>query len=290
MRADGRHRPHYYVGAHNPAWLAQSDVSLFVSHARLHERKRLPRARSSWALDSGGFTELSKNGSWRVGWTPRKYARAVRRYRDEIGQLDFASQQDWMCEPAVLKVTGLSVEEHQRRTVDNYLELMSIAPDLPWMPVLQGWVWGDHQDCAQLFERRGVRLAKLPRVGVGSICRRQGMLYTSLMIADLASEGLKLHGFGLKLQGVKSSGGHLASADSLSWSFGARREGKGEQNKLGTLLDWYENDVGKYLRRGFCTSTGWCFEHGEGPPNDQSPSYQPASHAGPHVVASRRAA
>ena len=63
----------------------------------------------------------------------RAYAEAVRRYRDEIGQLAFASQQDWMCEPFMLQKTGLTIEEHQRRTVNNFLELQSIAPDLPWL-------------------------------------------------------------------------------------------------------------------------------------------------------------
>ena len=44
-----------------------------------------------------------------------------------------------MCEPFMLAKTGLTVAEHQARTVANYLELRSLAPELPFVPVLQGW-------------------------------------------------------------------------------------------------------------------------------------------------------
>ena len=45
---------------------------------------------------------------------------------------------DWMCEPAMLARTGLTVAEHQAGTVANYLELRAAAPELPFIPVLQG--------------------------------------------------------------------------------------------------------------------------------------------------------
>ncbi len=49
-----------------------------------------------------------------------------------------------MCEPQIVARTGLSVREHQERTVANYLTLRSIAPDLPFIPVLQGWRIADY--------------------------------------------------------------------------------------------------------------------------------------------------
>src|SRR5262245_17913604 len=75
----------YFLGAHRPQWLAMSEQPLFVSHRVLRARRRLPRAKTRWALDSGGFTELSIYGEWRT--TAKTYAQAVRRYRDEIGNL-----------------------------------------------------------------------------------------------------------------------------------------------------------------------------------------------------------
>jgi hypothetical protein len=103
------------LGVHRPAWLATAGVPLFVSHRMLAQRRTLPRASAPWALDSGGFSELSLFGEWRTG--PGDYATAVSRYIEEVGNLRWAAQQDWMCEPSMLRRTGLTVADHQRRTV-----------------------------------------------------------------------------------------------------------------------------------------------------------------------------
>jgi hypothetical protein len=47
--------------------------------------------------------------------------------------MDFASPQDWMREPVMIERTGLSVREHQARTVANYLDLRMLAPRLPFI-------------------------------------------------------------------------------------------------------------------------------------------------------------
>ena len=92
----------FYLGTHQPAWLARLDVPLFVSHRRLRDRHRLPRTRAGWALDSGGFTALALHGGWRT--TPAAYAAAVARYANEVGQLEWAAPQDWMVEPSIIWV------------------------------------------------------------------------------------------------------------------------------------------------------------------------------------------
>jgi hypothetical protein len=51
---------------------------------------------------------------------------------------------DSMCEPQILAKTGKSVAERQRLTTDNFLELTAKAPDLPFIPVLQGWTLADY--------------------------------------------------------------------------------------------------------------------------------------------------
>ena len=106
----------FYLGAHQPHWLWRADFPLFVSHRQLARRPRSLRPPSCrWALDSGGFTELSLHGRW---VTPAEdYAAAVTGYAARIGGLDFAAPQDWMCEPFMTARTGLSVAEHLHRTV-----------------------------------------------------------------------------------------------------------------------------------------------------------------------------
>lgn len=170
--------PCFWLGIHEPSWLERVDIPLFVSRRRLGRLKRLPRAIGPWALDSGGFSELSLHGRFEL--PPAAYAAEVRRYRDEIGGLAWAAPQDWMCEPAMLARTGLSVDEHQRRTVANYLELRQIAPEIPWIPVLQGWsAWSAagrreppllghrHRNCANCLEFALAWRERLPDEWVG---------------------------------------------------------------------------------------------------------------------------
>ena len=54
----------FYLGAHQPHWLWRAGFPLFVSHRQLARRRSLRPASCRWALDSGGFTELSMHGRW----------------------------------------------------------------------------------------------------------------------------------------------------------------------------------------------------------------------------------
>ena len=214
----------FYLGVHKPDWLdspAFAGQPLFVSRRRLFDRKTFPRAIMRWALDSGGFTELSLHGRWTLSAVD--YVADVRRFMREVGRLDWAAPQDWMCEPEMLKKTGLSIAEHQRRTVDNYLRLRDLAPDVPFVPVLQGFKMADYWRCQDIYEAAGVDLASLPLVGVGTLCRRQATDEAQRVLATLSGSGLKLHGFGFKVQGLRRCWNMLTSADSMAWSYHARR-------------------------------------------------------------------
>lgn len=216
----------FYLGTHQPGWLVRTAVPLFISDVRLGRYRTLPRAVGRWSLDSGGFSMLSMHGSWSAGPTPREYAARVQRYATEIGGLDWAAPQDWMCEPFITAKTGLTIAEHQARTVGNFLDLRSLGDDLPFVPVLQGFALGDYVRCAQLYAAAGVDLAAEPVVGVGSVCRRQGTTEALQIMTALTAEvpGIRLHGFGVKTDGLARYRHLLASADSMAWSFNARRE------------------------------------------------------------------
>lgn len=248
----------YYLGVHQPNWLEVSEQTLFVSHRRLRKLRSLPRARVPWALDSGAFTEVGKYGGFSD--SPAAYVAAVERYRDEIGNLVFASPQDWMCEAEALAKTGLSVMEHQRRTVNNYLKLMSLNPSLPWIPVVQGSSLSDYWRHVDQYARRRIYLDQLPRVGVGSVCRRnnkQPGMRASQIVHNLAvSCGLRLHGYGIAADELAKCGGKLLSADSLAWSSAARSEKRGQQNSFEEALLWLGERVEPHLRAGFCPVTG----------------------------------
>ena len=210
----------FYLGVHEPVWLARVRFPLFVSHCRLRRYARLPVARCRWALDSGAFSELAKHGKWTVA--PEAYVAAVQRYRRVIGRLAWAAPQDWLCEPSMVAKTGLSVAEHQRRTVANFVRLRQLAPDLPIIPVIQGWQLADYLRCVDLYATAGVDLTAQPLVGVGSVCRRQGMAEIATIVTALFRLGLRLHGFGVKAEGLRRYGNYLTSADSMAWSLCGR--------------------------------------------------------------------
>ena len=138
----------FYLGTHETGWLARLDIPLFVSRQRLIRRSTLPVASAPWALDSGSFSQVAAHG--RFTFTAAQYATDVRRYADEIGGLEWAAPMDWMCEAPALASTGLTIPDHQRLTVDNYLTLRYLAADLPIIPVLQGQTLDDYQRCADL--------------------------------------------------------------------------------------------------------------------------------------------
>lgn len=214
--------PVFLPGTHHPGWLATAPVPLFISDRRLRDYKTLPRAARPWALDSGAFTELSRHSSWDHGPTPRQYIARVRRHRDEIGNLAWAAPQDRMCEPFILVKTGHSVGQQQRLTVDNVVRLRSLDPDCEIIPVLQGWRASDYLRCADLYDRAGIDLTAEPLVGLGSVCRRQATGQVELLIYSLHARGItRLHGFGVKTRGL---GRLLTSADSMAWSYAARRQ------------------------------------------------------------------
>lgn len=245
----------FYLGTTSPHWLRLLDIPLCVSRNRLARYKTPPQARGPWLLDSGGFTELQHFGLWRS--TPAQYIAEVRHYCDEVGQPVWVAPQDWMCEPVIISGgqvglqkfvgTHLSVAEHQRRTVDNYLRLRDAAPDLPFAPVVQGYTIDDYLRCVDLYAAAGVDLTSEPTVGLGSVCRREATGEIGFIVSTLAAQGLhRLHGFGVKIAGLAAFGHLLASADSQAWSQWGRREppcthggrAKNEAHCLTYALDW----------------------------------------------------
>lgn len=223
------------MGTHQPHWLADERIEgapLFISRRRLAPYRTLPAAATTFALDSGGFTELQMYGKWTL--TADQYAEEVGRYVRHYGKkLQWVAPQDWMCEPIVLaggpasrgivfKGTGLTVEEHQRRTVKNFVELRRLLGDLV-IPVLQGFKTQDYWRCQQLYLDARVNLLDYKTVGVGTVCRRQSTNEATQIMSTLAVDGLRLHGFGFKKTGLANCHKFMTSADSTAWSDTARQ-------------------------------------------------------------------
>lgn len=229
----------FYIGTH------------MVNHARYFERAfisvNILRRRVSdfavnnWILDSGAFTELSRLG---------KYEHSVEQYAQEIsrwskcGNLEMAVTQDYMCEPFMLEKTGMTIHQHQELTISRYDKLVSLTNTLI-MPVLQGYHPEEYVAHLKLY---GSRLTYGMRVGVGSVCKRNSNPQEIVAILESLKDirpDLQLHGFGLKTTALANLYilSLLHSADSLAWSYRARRNG-GNANGLHEALD-FVNEIGR---------------------------------------------
>lgn len=233
----------FYLGISQPAWLANpllADRRVFISRRTFADsrtgryRKTFPVAIGRYAVDSGGFTELQKYGRWMT--SASEYIEFLARLREETGLYDFASPRDWMCEPAVINGgsfaggmfhgTGTTLKWHQRQTVRDFLDLRARDPKAKIIPVLQGWELPDYLRCARMYRTAGIDLAAEPVVGIGSVCRRQNTREAADIIAALLDDGVRhLHGFGFKIVGLRNCWDMLSTADSMAWSFTARRGG-----------------------------------------------------------------
>jgi hypothetical protein len=219
----------FYVGLHQPSD-AKHLQRAFVSVVRLLRRKQWLGC-PEWIMDSGAFSELAIHGHYRQG--VETYATQIIRLAAINPELRAAVSQDYMCEPMILAKTGLSVAEHQRLTIERYDQLRELVRGAVYvMPVLQGYRVRDY---LEHIDQYGERLGPGAYVGVGSICKRNGsphVIEAVLTGIARARPDLRLHGFGLKTTALASDlvRRTLHSADSMAWSYAARREGRNRNN------------------------------------------------------------
>lgn len=224
----------FFVGLHHEMD-ARHFGAVMISVNRLR-RRRSPFPVGDWMLDSGAFTEIATHGRYRV--PPEVYAGEIRQW-STVGHLLAAVAQDYMCEAFILAKTGLTVAEHQRLTVERYDALLACdVGGVYILPVLQGY---EPADYVRHLEMYGARLAPGAWVGVGSVCKRNGNPSAVAAVLSAIHEDrpdLRLHGFGLKKTALSSPAvrGLLYTADSMAWSFHARKHGR-------SANDWREAEA-----------------------------------------------
>ena len=215
----------FYVGLHQPAD-AQHFPLACISINRLRGRRKAVDC-GDVLVDSGAFTELANHGKYRH--SVEEYAAEIRRLHEAgVVNISAAVAQDYMCEPWMLAKTGLTIPEHQRLTIERYDALMACELPVPVLPVLQGFTPAEYVDHIRQY---GARLKFGAWVGVGSVCKRQGdpsAIVAVLQAVHAERPDLRLHGFGVKKTSLVHPGVRelLYSADSMAWSFAARKQGR----------------------------------------------------------------
>lgn len=196
---------------------------VLVSYGRLREAKTLPAATAPWVCDSRGFIEIAQHGTWTI--SARDYAGDLARYAEEIGHLAWAAPQDWPASRPLLDKTGLTEEEHQRRTIASVLDLRRrLGRTVPIICVVTGETAAGYLRHIAMYRAAGIdlRTEKLV-VGVGALVGRPPNEAADI-VRTLYAAGLhRLHGFGVKGRVLDAVGGLLESLDSAEWSGEARR-------------------------------------------------------------------
>jgi len=230
----------FYLGTHKLNHCRYFPKS-FVSVNTLRRRKSNFEVQD-WILDSGAFTELLRFGKFIH--TVADYAHEINRWK-HCGNLEIAVCQDYMCEPFMLQRTGLTIAQHQYLTIDRY-DRLSALTDVPIMPVLQGYLVDDYINHLEMYNSR-----LLPNmwVGVGSLCKRNSNPREVMRIREAIKKrrpDLRLHAFGLKITSLKSNYicDLLFSADSMAWSFRARKNRR-DANSVNEALAFYEEVMNK---------------------------------------------
>ena len=237
----------FFIGWHQPnngeSGCGSFDRSM-ISVNRLLKRKSNFKV-NRWILDSGAFTRITSG----VGHLPvDEYVNQINRWC-KCGDLAAAVTQDWMCEEFVLKITGLTVANHQQMTIDRYDELSALITSAYLMPVLQGY---QPHEYVQHLSDYGNRLKHGSWVGVGSVCKRNSSVRSvELVLNAIKSErpDLKLHGFGLKKTALQSLDvwNSLYSADSQAHGLAG---GSGSKKYVGsndpTVALNYAGEISKY--------------------------------------------
>jgi len=222
----------FYVGVQTQKQIEAVDLFV-ISFTRIRNRKSMFKINNNhdWIFDSGAFSELKMHGKYTFNLD--YYLSYVERYNPDV----FVNC-DYMCEPSQLKKTGLTIQEHLEKTIENQIYLfdkkneMGIKSDL--MGTLQGWKIEEYLRHIDMMKERGILLDYM---GVGSICRRFKTRKIVDILRTIHNEipNIKLHGFGVKISVFKYPEvfRYLFSSDSMSWSYVAR--GITEFGKYGIL-------------------------------------------------------
>lgn len=241
----------FYTGLHQP-----SDAKHFA-RACISINRLIPRKKRIGDCkvfgDSGAFTALLLNGRF-IDTVAQLAAHWRRIIESGVADVEVIVAQDFMCEPFMLARTDATdvalarmrgrygpverrklVRIHQRWTIERYDALL--AENLPCLilPVLQGFDPVEYKTHVAMY---GDRLKPGHWTGVGSVCKRNAnpaAILTVLSTIKAVRPDLRLHGFGVKLTSLKNAAirALLFTADSMAWSFSARKQGR-------SANDWRE--------------------------------------------------
>lgn len=209
--------------------LKGADVMLVASAFWDSDRKRLKVRRppadhiGALSLDSGGFTAAARWG--RYPWEPEAYVEWVRQMTRDVPAA-FVACMDYACERGVDRSSLATNRERIEATWINENLLRTIAPDLPWLGVLQGNTLDERRWDIERRQRFGLLF---PFMGLGSICRRPAREAADVIrFYREHVPGTRFHAFGLDCRALDcgdDAATAIASWDSYAYTWPRGKKG-----------------------------------------------------------------
>lgn len=181
---------------------------------------------AGFCIDSGGFTAARKWGKY--PWTYRQYVDFIREMSRDV-PVQFAAVMDYACIPSNGKKSEINIDRI-KATIQNEIALRELAPDIPWLPILQGDNFEERSEDLEL--RRALNLLPTEYAGIGSLVGR-GIQAAIDTVQFYANElpGLKFHGFGIPIKALDDPVvfATTKSWDTYSWSWGRGKRNMPEE-------------------------------------------------------------
>lgn len=210
-------------GQQRSALMRMQPDRLMISHATAchYPWDNCYQSRDDYTLfiDSGGYSHLA-TGTGEFDSSKQEYLEYV-----ECHEPRYWALRDYPCEPDLLEKHDRTVAEHQRRTLEDHIELLDAAEqrNTPGQPVavLQGWTVDDYLSHFEVLKDHG---ALTDYIGIGSVCRRYQPKNVAQIITRLRSEippKFDLHAFGVKNEVLQYREvlDSLRSADSSAYAY-----------------------------------------------------------------------
>jgi hypothetical protein len=198
-------------GGYVPYVMVSAGVLWNSTNRRFQEAH--PPRHDSLFLDSGGFSLARENSEYPFSRTD--YARVADRC-----QADLVATRDLPCEPQVDRTAHATNRDRIAWSVTEATTQFRERPDLPWVPVIQGYVVGEYLECVDLLE--SAKLVR-PFMAIGSLCarRRVDRAWSVIQAVRRRLPDVRLHGFGIDLRFVRDRRIRAAlwSADTAAWKF-----------------------------------------------------------------------
>ena len=205
--------------------------SMFNKKKLRLNRGMIPDSTKRLFLDSGGYSFFTRWGEY--PFSVEEYTTFANMVQDDYPLTEVAIL-DYPCEPNTNRSLLQSNKERIDKTIQNTLECIDYDPNLPWVPVIQGYTLQEYLYCLEEYEKHNLPYDDFDLWAIGSLCARKKVGGLRTIITNISQRvNMPIHTFGMTITFLRDPQIFFAihSSDSGAWSYNGRH-----YEKLGHLV------------------------------------------------------